>query len=333
MPDWVKSAHVATSGSAHPLKRPDSNMYVDILSEMGPIPLQSSFLDVYTFDADASGPQKRTKIGSLKLSAAPYLHSYGVTPNYVVLPINVKLGTPSFTNPLLLNVLKESWQGVYLMDLDGKTQKFNPTEFYHAHIVNSFENETGVILDVGAGAHSQFSKNSALDTKMFLDKEHRDGDYDLQKNCVRRMHFHLTGDQAGETTEEDLICHGATDFFRIHPDFGGKPYCLYYATRWFHDLKHRANMAVVKHNICTGEVTEWTKDAVYPGEPSMIPGPSGREDDGVVTFVALNGNKGVSELVLLDAKTFEEIEVVELSTHIPFTAHGNFLKSPTVAMV
>jgi len=57
----------------------------------------------------------------------------------------------------------------------------------------------------------------------------------------------------------------------------------------------------------------------------MVPGPSGAEEDGVLVFVALDGVKETSKLVILDAKTFTELEVAELPARIPFTAHGQFV--------
>ena len=85
-------------------------------------------------------------------------------------------------------------------------------------------------------------------------------------------------------------------------------------------------MAVLKHNLCTGARTYWARDQVYVGEPYFIPQPSGREDEGLVVFVALDGPLRRSRLVTLDATTMQEVPgtSVLLDRHIPFTAHGNF---------
>jgi len=39
------------------------------------------------------------------------------------------------------------------------------------------------------------------------------------------------------------------------------------------------------------------------------------------------GPKGISKLVVLDGKTFNEVATIELSVHIPFTAHGQFIRA------
>ena len=86
-------------------------------------------------------------------------------------------------------------------------------------------------------------------------------------------------------------------------------------------------MAILKHNICRGTRTYWARKDFYPSEPFFVP--SGKadaaEDDGVVMFVALDGNRRASDYVLLDARTFEEKAVVHLHVHIPFLAHGQFI--------
>merc|ERR1719454_1030676 len=58
-PNWIKTGHVATTGSAHPVQRPGTNTWVDIISELGPVPTQHSFIDVFTFQGDIEESQER----------------------------------------------------------------------------------------------------------------------------------------------------------------------------------------------------------------------------------------------------------------------------------
>lgn len=180
-------------------------------------------------------------------------------------------------------------------------------------------------MDLGAFDSSPFAKTAQMDIAMFLNKTVRDAN--PVRNVVRRLHFHFSGPLAGEVTTQDFdqVAGSMSDFFRIHPDYNGLPYCIYYATQWWADGENYASMAIVKHDVCKGVKTFWQRPNMYPGEPEMIPGPSGAEEDGVVMFVALDGEKGTSKLVVLDAETFAELEVTELSVHIPFTAHGQFV--------
>lgn len=325
VPSWLKSGHIGTAGSAHPTRRAGTNTYVDVLSEMGPVPGQSSFIDVYTFDASKAGPQNRTLVSRVKAKKTPYLHSFGVTPNYIILPINHAMAIPDMLHPTLMGGIVEHWEGVSVLDKDNKLHKFDTDPFYHFHVVNSFENATGVTMDVGAFDKTPVQKSGFMDIAMFLNKTVRDTN--PIRNVVRRLHFHFSGPQTGEVTTEDFdqVADSASDLFRIHPGYEGMPYCIYYAMQWWADGENMASMAVVKHNVCTGVKTLWQQPNTYPGEPEMVPGPSGAEEDGVVMFLALDGEKRKSKLVILDAETFTELEVMELPSHIPFTAHGRFV--------
>jgi carotenoid cleavage dioxygenase-like enzyme len=253
------------------------------------------------------------------------MHSFGVTPNYIILPFNHGMKIPNMRKPKLIGSIVEHWDGIRIVDNEGKVHKFDTDKFYHFHVVNSFENATGVTMDVGAFQSTPVQKSALMDIAMFLDKTTRDSN--PVRNVVRRLHFHFSGPNTGETTYEDFPQTGGStsDLFRIHPDYVGMPYCIYYAMQWWADGQNFATMAVVKHNVCTGVQTYWKQPNTYPGEPEMVPGPSGAEEDGVVVFLALDGENRRSKFVILDAATFTELEVMELPVHIPFTAHGKFL--------
>jgi beta-carotene 15,15'-monooxygenase/beta,beta-carotene 9',10'-dioxygenase len=338
VPDWIESMHMGTAGSAHPLKRPDSEMWVDVISSMGPIPgVQKSFLDIFTFRGDVSEPQARLKIASVELDQTPYLHSFGVTSNYAILPMNHKMGVPNFGHPVLSGLIEEHWAGLHLVDLNtGNVQAFGADFsedqiFCHVHVVNSFENATGVTMDLGAYNSTPFGISGALNIPMFKDKSARDSN--PVRNVVRRLHLHVSGDLAGQTTMQDFpqTPGSHSDFFRINPLHAGKAYCFYYATEWWHDGSNYANMAIVKRDVCKGGLEDrvyWSRPDVYPGEPMFVPADNGNEDDGTVVFIALDGQKERTLFVTLDAKTMSELDVVELPSRIPFTAHGQFFEAP-----
>ena len=81
-------------------------------------------------------------------------------------------------------------------------------------------------------------------------------------------------------------------------------------------------MQVVKINVKTRDVIEWSKPGFSPSEPVFVASPNATvEDDGVVLFSAVefSDNQKVL-LVILDASTFEEKACVE------FTAKGAVTK-------
>mmetsp|Transcript_99077 Transcript_99077/g.284856 ORF Transcript_99077/g.284856 Transcript_99077/m.284856 type:complete len:551 (-) Transcript_99077:448-2100(-) len=334
-PDWISAMHIPLVGSAHPLLRPGSHTVVDVVVE-APMAMDSllhSFVDVYTFEDNVDQPQKRNRIASIKAEKNQYFHSFGVTPNYIILPFNIEMDLPSvIVKPAqLLGCFHPSWKGVHIMDYTGAiVGVFDDMQpFYHTHIINSFENGTGVTLDVGVYDAVPFEKSPALVTSLFLDKTARDSE--PNRCTVRRLHFHMSGASKGTTTVEDFQNQGrALDFFKVNMARSGLPYCIYYAVEWWHDGVSYANMAILKHDMCKGTRTYWKRPNTYPGEPFFVSGGADAEDDGVVLVSALDGAAGHNIFVVLDARTMEELQVVELPEHIPFTAHGQFVPDKRV---
>lgn len=63
-----------------------------------------------------------------------------------------------------------------------------------------------------------------------------------------------------------------------------------------------------------------------PGEPIFVPNPSAdpevQEDDGILLSVVLDGFKGTSYLLVLDAKTLEELATAEVGGVVGIGFHG-----------
>jgi carotenoid cleavage dioxygenase-like enzyme len=85
------------------------------------------------------------------------------------------------------------------------------------------------------------------------------------------------------------------------------------------------NWPLVKVDIRERRSKVWFENDCYPGEPVFVPRPDGIvEDDGIILSVVLDSKKGNSFLLILDAKSFEEIVRAEAPHHIPFGFHGEY---------
>jgi len=337
-PPWIEPFHAPSVGSAHPTLRPKTEAtWVEILVEVPMLPFGKPAVGVYTFDGRVGA--KRTLLATVPLKHMHYFHSFGVSEHYVVLPCNLAMGLPKH-GANLLDAFEGAWDGIRVVDLEGRVQVFDTTEhFYHVHIANTFENATGIVMDLGAYNEIPFAPSPVLIRDLFVNKTARDGNRNLAS--FRRLHLHLAGPLKGKvTTESFSVPRRTLDFFKINPAVNGLPYCVYYAVEWFHDGESYASMAVLKHDLCRGTRTYWAKPDSYPGEPFFI-GPRGEgagvaaameEDHGLLVFITLNGRRRASDFVVLDAATFSEVAVVELPVHIPFTAHGQFIPSATREM-
>ena len=68
--------------------------------------------------------------------------------------------------------------------------------------------------------------------------------------------------------------------------------------------------------------------AQSPGEPIFLPNPEGvDEDDGALLSVVLDGTKGKSYLLVMDAKSFTEIGRAEMETVVAFGFHGTHVSN------
>merc|ERR1712050_413192 len=167
------------------------NTWVAMLVEL-PLAVGHGYVDIYTFDGSVSAPQNRNLLASVQMDDTQHMHSFGVTPNYVVLPMNLKVNMFNPLNPLLIDKMEANWKGIYLVNGQGQSTKFDTDyHFSHVHFVNTFENGTGVVADVGIHKENIFSHNPLMDIDQFLNQSSRDAWRD--RGSVHRFHFHTSG--------------------------------------------------------------------------------------------------------------------------------------------
>lgn len=321
MPKWIKPLHGPATGSAHPVRRPKTeSTWIEVMLEVG----LTEALAVYTIDTRT---MDRALLAHVPMKGFQYFHSFGVSENYVVLPCNLKMGgNGSAGGTSVIGAFGDGWNGIHVVDRAGNVRVFDTERFFHVHIANTFENETGIVMDLGTFQKVPFSYHT-LETSMNFNKTERDT---WQGTMTERIHMHLSGPLEGRVTREHLgLPRRQEDFFKINHHVWGLPYCVHYGVQWWHNDKDYASMAVFKHDLCRNTRTYWSKQHSYPSEPYFLPAGTGTtpdaEDEGLLFFVTLNGARQASDFVVLDGKTFKELAVVELPVHIPFLAHGQFV--------
>ncbi|MGZ6530098.1 MAG: carotenoid oxygenase family protein, partial [Tumebacillaceae bacterium] len=103
----------------------------------------------------------------------------------------------------------------------------------------------------------------------------------------------------------------------------GRAYRYTYGASTDSNRKEAFFNQLVKVDVQEGHNRVWSEANCYPGEPIFVPVPHARyEDEGVILSVVLDGAKGHSFLLVLDALTFEEIGRAIVPHHIPFGFHG-----------
>jgi carotenoid cleavage dioxygenase-like enzyme len=85
---------------------------------------------------------------------------------------------------------------------------------------------------------------------------------------------------------------------------------------------------IVKADVEERRSNVWAEEGCYPGEPVFVAAPDAEaEDEGVLLSVVLDGGRGTSFLLVLDAGSLEELARAEAPHHIPFGFHGQFARA------
>ena len=83
--------------------------------------------------------------------------------------------------------------------------------------------------------------------------------------------------------------------------------------------------SLVKQDLETRKLANWTEKDTFPGEPVFVPAPNAEaEDEGVLLSVVLDGEGGRSFLLAVDAATMSECARAYAPHVIPFGFHGNY---------
>ena len=112
-------------------------------------------------------------------------------------------------------------------------------------------------------------------------------------------------------------------------DWRGHQTCFLYLTQFYHDNSTFGDLAITKHDSCTGtRAAVWHEPGHYPSEPHFIANPNGdgTEDDGVVVSPVMNGTDADREsyLLVLSARDLTEIARMPMGTAVPASVHGWF---------
>ncbi|XP_061924560.1 carotenoid-cleaving dioxygenase, mitochondrial-like [Entelurus aequoreus] len=137
----------------------------------------------------------------------------------------------------------------------------------------------------------------------------------IGKNKIFCTHEDLHG--------EDLHQYGGLEFPAINYDkYNTHPYRYFYGC----GFRHLVGDTLIKMDIQNKTMKVWEQDDLYPSEPVFVPSPNAtEEDDGVILSVVITPKMDKRTfLLVLDAKTFEELARAEVPVNIPYGFHGTF---------
>ncbi|ORY02234.1 carotenoid oxygenase [Basidiobolus meristosporus CBS 931.73] len=296
--------------------------------------------------ADVDSEPEVTVFASLNAPPA-YIHSFFVTKNYVILAIWPCYYSMNGLNILLKRNVVASFNHwdpnskthIYVVDRNKKehvaTYTFQPVFCFHS--LNSWEDAEGnIVMDFSA------YKDNGIISTLYIDKlrNYRPGSTKYLPS-VYRIELNSPSTQNPEEKVPAKLLFKAPDSLDIElptfsPHLITKPYRYIYGVSNSRDTKTPLFDRILKIDLDNREGVDgpegrfwvWQHPGCTPSEPIFIPSPNATaEDDGVLLSVILDGNKGKSFLVVLDAKELTEIARATFTQQhvVPFGFHGRYM--------
>jgi carotenoid cleavage dioxygenase-like enzyme len=288
--------------------------------------------------------ENRHEFSEFTMETPPYMHSFGITDNNLVfphMPVKYVLSMSGMMKTMSNDFVEipitsdsDPNNAFHVAPLNGSKPTVYPLpasqKLYYTHTANSYENETGIVIDITLFSENPFTLDLGLIATQF-NKTTRD----RSPRTPTVTRFLLPWDEKAPVTSEPLSNPlQKTEFPKINPLYARKKHCFYWANTWFNDLESYGSMGVVKYDLCGGgKMLQWARPSWYPSEPFMIPSTEvgAAEDDGFIVMTATDGTKGEASFLVLDAKTLSVVAEAAHFPHIPYTAHGAFYEQGTWA--
>jgi beta,beta-carotene 9',10'-dioxygenase len=269
------------------------------------------------------------KIAAVPSNQPAYMHSFGMTQNYIILT-----EFPLVVNPISLLL----WLKPYIENFQWKPNRGTPfwvinrwtgeivgryecDPFFAFHHVNAFEMGDELVIDIDA-----YTDASIL--KAYYLSQIEDQDQEIPFGKLKRFRLPLKGKRVSyETISDECMELANFDYARYNMR---SDYRYVYAASL--NAQHRKGFynQIVKIDIASGDASAWYVPGCYPGEPIFVGRPDRKEeDDGVILSVVLDTQAGNSFLLILDAHTFSEIARAEIPHAILFGYHGAYFPTQT----
>ena len=270
------------------------------------------------------GSATREEIAEIPAEKPSYMHSFSVTENYVILseypfvinPIDILLKDV----PFIENYHWKESVGTHFLVIEKSSGKvvgrYKTVSFFGFHHVNAYEKDNEIIVDIVSYPDAKIVESLA---------EYGLGINDPFFPIPKLFRYKINLDN--ENVAIFPISDCSFELPRINGDYDGKPYNYVYGS----DLSEISSLSdrrcIYKLNVETQQYLSWSEAGCCPGEPVFVKSLDEQEEDnGVILCVVLDNNAKKSFLLVLDAKTFQEIGRADAPHHIPEGLHGQFFQ-------
>lgn len=311
--EWKYKQHITT---VHPQFDFDENTVYQLVTRFSRV---SHYRFVRIF------PDGRIEVvGEIPVSKPSYMHSFGLSPNYLILteyPLMVQpLALLFQIKPFIENFKWQPKRGTifHIMErASGRViARIKTDPFFAFHHINAFEQGDELVVDLNGYPDAE------VINAFYLDRM-KQPDYQIPFGDLRRYRINLKT----KTIRQEILsdeCLELSNFDYQRFQFDGNYRFVYGVS--INKNKHQGFYnQLVKFDLKGGQTKIWFDDHSYPGEPIFVGMPyRTREDDGVLLSVILDEQAERSYLLILDAESMQEIARAEVPQPILFGYHGAF---------
>ena len=301
--------------TAHPHYNFVQNEVINYITKIS----RSSSYNIYKIP---DGTNSRNLISAVSAEEPAYMHSFGMTENYVILvefpfvvkPLDLLLSGKPFIENFSWKPNKGT-QFIVINRMNGElVGKYSSEPFFAFHHVNSFEKDGEIFVDIVAYS------DSSIVNSLYLDVLRGQKIDTIPRSQLRRYRIN----SKDGSVKYEVISNEAIELPRInYKQYNTMDFRFVYGISSY-GANNFANH-LIKVDISQKTSKSWSEEDCHPGEPVFIAAPNAvKEDDGLILSVVLNASNGKSFLLILDAITFEEVARAEVPHHIPFGFLGQY---------
>lgn len=268
------------------------------------------------------GRRQREVLATVPVEEPGYMHSFGITENYVILvecPLVVRPSDLFFPRrPFIENFRWRPERGTRFIVVHrnghGVQGIYRGESIFAFHYVNAYEEGERLVLDVAA-----YQDNGIIDA-LYLDRVR---DETAVVPLARLARYRIS--PGASLVSHERVMELAVDLPRINYRA-----CNMRRHRFVYGVGRTAAARgignnLVKADLDPGQSQPWHEEGCFPGEPVLVTRPgAAAEDDGVVLSVVLDTKQEKSFLLMLDAHSFGEIARAQVPQRVPFGFHGQF---------
>ncbi|MEQ2268699.1 hypothetical protein XENORESO_011508, partial [Xenotaenia resolanae] len=296
-----------------------------------------------------------------------YYHSFAMSENYVIFieqPIKMdllKIVTCKIRGKALnKGIYWDPNQETVFHLVDKHTGEVIPMKYYTKafstfHQINAFEEDGLLMLDIccadGGQAISNYLIQNLRKSGEALDEIYNTTDRTFPRRFVLPLNVTRdtpTGQNLNTRPSSSATCikisagkvlcqhedlhgdelyeYGGLEFPQInYSKFNTRPYRYFYGC----GFRHMVGDSLLKVDLTDKILKVWHQKGFYPSEPVFVPLPDAvEEDDGVILSVVLTVSQDKGNfLLVLDAKTFEELGRANVPVNMTYGFHGTFSAS------